>query len=234
MVRSRNCLRDASTQTDSILSVNMLGTDINGVSNRQLAVDSLSRVFLGVDKGDNSTSVGVSKLKRNFVDQDHLLDNTIKPAVKHVVKMDNIETGETHAEFVGANKCNLLFSVAVANFNGVTPENLLFSFYREYHINFTFEFVVHAAHGITSLLQTKRYSDKLEKDQLWWIRFQLISFLFNKIRQKVGPLKNTNRNFLRIGGPIQFWSLYKNAMQITSEGIYTDNTLVATVTEIMN
>ena len=158
------------------------------------------------------------------------MNNAIKPTVQHVVKIDDIKTGETHAAFFGANKSNLLLSVAVANFIGAKPDILLFSFYKEYQVNYTFECLVQTAHGITSLLQTKRYADKLEKDQLWWTRFQLVSFLFNKIRHKVDPLKNTNRNFLRIGGPIQFWSLYKNAMKLYSKGIDTNNTLVETVT----
>ena len=272
MVRSRKCHRDAGTQTDSILSVIMLGANINGVSsdesffkqsatstpflqigvlcgdtastlvkdeaecNRRSAVDntqelnSLNKVFLGVDSWDDPTSVGVSPFGMGFVDRDQLMNNAIKPTVQHVVKIDDIKTGETHAAFFGANKSNLLLSVAVANFIGANPENLLFSFYREYQVNYTFECLVQTAHGITSLLQTKRYADKREKDQLWWTRFQLVSFLFNKIRHKVDPLKNTNRNFLRIGGPIQFWSLYKNAMELNSVGIDTNNTLVETVT----
>ena len=272
MVRSRKCHRDAGTQTDSILSVIMLGANINGVSsdesffkqsatstpflqigvlcgdtastlvkdeaecNRRPAVDntqelnSLNKVFLGVDSWDDPTSVGVSPFGMGFVDRDQLMNNAIKPTVQHVVQIDDKKTGETNAAFFGANKSNLLLSVAVANFIGANLENLLFSFYREYQVNYTFECLVQTAHGITSLLQTKRYADKLEKDQLWWTRFQLVSFLFNKIRHKVDPLKNTNRNFLRIGGPIQFWSLYKNAMKLYSTGIDTNNTLVKTVT----
>ena len=201
--------------------------------NRRSAVDN-TQVFLGVDSWDDPTSVGVSPFGMGFVGRDQLMNNAIKPTVQHVVKIDDIKTGETHAAFFGANRSNLLLSVAVANFIGANPENLLFSFYREYQVNYTFECLVQTAHGITSLLQTKRYADKLEKDQLWWTRFQLVSFLFNKIRHKVDPLKNTNRNFLRIGGPIQFWSLYRNAIKFYSEGIDTNNTLVRTVTGEMD
>ena len=69
---------------------------------------------------------------------------------------------------------------------------------------------------------------------LWWDWFQLVSFLFKKIRHKVDLVKNTNSSFLRIGGPIQFWSLYRNAIKFYSEGIDTNNTLVRTVTGEMD
>ena len=92
--------------------------------NRRPAVDntqelnSLNKVFLGVDSWDDPTSVGVSPFGMGFVDRDQLMNNAIKPTVQHVVKIDDIKTGETHAAFFGANRSNLLLSVAVANFIG--------------------------------------------------------------------------------------------------------------------
>ena len=104
--------------------------------NRRSAVDntqelnSLNKVFLGVDSWDDPTSVGVSPFGMGFVGRDQLMNNAIKPTVQHVVRIDDIKTGETHAAFFGANKNNLLLYVAVANFIGANTENLLFSFYK--------------------------------------------------------------------------------------------------------
>ena len=70
-------------------------------------------------------TVGVSPCGMVFVNRDQLMNNAIKPSVQHVVRIDDIKTGETHAAFFGANKNNLLLYVAVANFIGANTEQTL-------------------------------------------------------------------------------------------------------------
>ena len=98
LVSSVTNLRDACGQTD----LRDASSQTEAECDRRSAVDN-TQVFLSVDSWDDPTSVGVFPFGMGFVDRDQLMNNAIKPTVQHVVRIDDIKTGETHAAFFGAN-----------------------------------------------------------------------------------------------------------------------------------